>query len=360
LKEQDGILLPFSRAEKGLRLLRELELVDPGRQLLRTDRVIHVPLVRELSENENQLMKAQVGDFKSQRGSFGEIEKKPKRLETYLRGKIPDKLISKVPRSFDFIGDIAIIELPEIMEEFSAVVGQGIIETNSSIRLVLRRSSQIEGPFRTRKLEAMAGAGSTETLYQEFSCRYHLDVSTVYFSPRLSRERMRIAHQVMPDEFVVDMFAGVGPYSVLIAKLQPKSTVYSVDINPAAVKYLRENAFANGVADRVIPMYGDVKELLRKDLRGLANRVIMNLPSEAVNYVPAASEILKDEGGMVHFYAFAQREDSIDSVLNLFRSTVEAQNRRIESVRFCKAIKEVAPNRVQVAIDALLSARAPR
>jgi tRNA (guanine37-N1)-methyltransferase len=360
LKEQVGILLPLSMAEKGLRLLRELELVDYTCQFLRPDGAIHVPLLRELTENETRLMKVQVGDFKSQRGFFGGIEKKPRRLEAYLRGKIPDELISKLPRSFDSIGDIAVIELPESTEQFSAVIGRGIIEINPHIRLALRRSSQVEGPFRTRRFEVMAGVGGTETFYREFSCRYHLDVSTVYFSPRLSRERMRIAQQVMPDEFVVDMFAGVGPYSVLIAKLQPKSTVYSVDINPAAVKYLRENAFANGVADRVIPIHGDVKELVGKDLRGLANRVIMNLPSEAVNYLPAASQIIKDEGGMVHFYAFAQREESIDSVLSSFRSNVEAQNRRIKSVRFCKVIKEVAPNRVQVAIDALLSARAPR
>lgn len=350
----------MSMAEKGLRLLRQLELVDNRRQFSRTDTTIHVPLLRELTENETRLMKAQVVDFKSQHGFFGEFEKRPRRLEEYLRGRIPDELISKLPRSFDSIGDIVVIELPESMEQFSAVIGRGIIETNPHIRLALRRSSQVEGPFRTRKFKVMAGVGGTETFYREFSCRYHLDVSTVYFSPRLSRERMRIAQQVMPDEFVVDMFAGVGPYSILIAKLQPRSTVYSVDINPAAIKYLRENAFANGVADRVIPMHADVKELVGKDLRGLANRVVMNLPSEAVNYLPAASQILKDEGGMVHFYAFAQREENIDSVLGSFRSTVEKQNRRIRSVRFSKVIKEVAPNRVQVAIDALLSARTPQ
>jgi len=360
LKEQDGILLPLSMAEKGLRILRELKLVDTSHRFLRRDWAIHVPLLRELTENETQIIKVQIGDFRSQRGFFREIESKPKRLDAYLRGKIPDELISGLPRSFDSIGDIAVIELPESMEQFSAVIGRGIIETNPHIRLALRRSSQVEGPFRTRKFEVMAGVGGTETFYREFSCRFHLDVSTVYFSPRLSRERMRIAQQVIPDEIIVDMFAGVGPYSILIAKLQPKSTIYSVDINPAAVKYLRENAFANGVADRVIPMEGDVKELARKDLHGLANRVIMNLPSEAVNYLPAASQILKDEGGMVHFYSFAQREENINSVISSFRLNVEAQNRRIKSVRFCKTIKEVAPKRVEVAIDALLSARVPR
>jgi tRNA (guanine37-N1)-methyltransferase len=231
---------------------------------------------------------------------------------------------------------------------------------NPHIRVVLRRASQVEGQFRTRKVEVMAGSGGMETIYKEFSCRYHLDVSTVYFNPRLSHERMRIADQVMPDESVVDMFAGVGPYSILIAKLQPKSSVYAVDINPTAIKYLRENIFANTVADRVLPMLGDVKVLASKALRGRAARLIMNLPSEAISYLPAASQILRDEGGIIHFYAFSSREEKIDKVLNSFRSNVEAQNRRVESVRFCKVIKEVAPNRVQVAIDAVLSSKAPQ
>lgn len=350
----------MSMAEKGLRLMRRLELIDNGHQFLRTEKTILVPLVRALTDNEKVLMKQTISELKSQRATFREFEVKTRKLDTYLLGQIPDELISKLPRSFDSIGDIAVIELPEIVDQFSEVIGRGIIATNSHIRLVLRRSSQVEGTFRTRKFKVLAGAGGTETLYREFSCCYHLDVSKVYFNPRLSRERMRIAQQVMPDESVVDMFAGVGPYSILIAKLQPKSTVYAVDINPTAVKYLKENAFANSVADKVIPMLGDVKELAGKDLRGLATRVIMNLPSEAGNYLPAVSQILSDEGGTVHFYSFSPREKNTDRAFDSFRSAVEAQNRRIKSVRFCRAIKEVAPNRVQVAIDALLSARAPR
>lgn len=347
-------------AEKGLQVLRRFQLVDNERRFVRGNEVILVPLVRALTDNEAVLMEQQVGELRCQRASFGKLERKTRKLDTYLRGQIPDELIPKLPRSFDSIGDIAILELPDILQPFSEVIGRGIIETNPHIRLTLRRASQVEGTFRTRKVEVMEGSGGTETLYQEFSCRYHLDVSTVYFNPRLSHERMRIARQVMPGESVVDMFAGVGPYSVLIAKLQPKSTVYAVDINPAAVRYLKENAFANTVADRVIPMLGDVKALARKDLRGLADRVIMNLPSEAGTYLSAASQILRDEGGIVHFYSFSLRDLKIDEVLNSFRSIVEAQNRRVESVRFCKVIREVAPNRVQVAIDALLSARAPR
>jgi tRNA (guanine37-N1)-methyltransferase len=317
-------------------------------------------VLRTLTTNEAQMMKEHVGEFGSERANFEKLDVKPRRLNVFLQGKIPDELVLKLPSAFDTIGEIAIMEMPEILAPYSNVIGRGIIKLNPQIRLVLRRASQVEGQFRTRKVEVMAGSGGMETLYKEFSCRYHLDVSTVYFNPRLSHERMRIADQVMPDESVVDMFAGVGPYSILIAKLQPKSSVYAVDINPTAIKYLRENIFANTVADRVLPMLGDVKVLASEALRGRAARLIMNLPSEAMNYLPAASQILRDEGGIIHFYSFSSREEKIDKVLNSFRSKVEAQNRRVESVRFCKVIKEVAPNRVQVAIDAVLSSKAPQ
>jgi tRNA (guanine37-N1)-methyltransferase len=347
-------------AEGGLRLLRKLSLVDNGRQFQRTDRGILVPLVRTLMDNEGVLLREQVGEVKIQLASFEEAREKERTVEAALRGQIPDELIAKLPRSFDVIGDIAVIELPESLEQFSELIGQGVLKINPHIRLALRRTSQVEGTFRTRRFEVIAGVGGTETVHREFSCRYRLDVSTVYFNPRLSHERMRIAQQVMPGESVVDMFAGVGPYSVLIARMHPQSTLYSVDINPSAVKYLKENAFANRVADRVSPVLGDVKELARKDLRETANRVIMNLPSEASNYIPAATQILKGEGGMIHFYAFAGREENIETIVNSFQSTIVAQNRKLRSVPFCKVIKEVAPNRVQVAIDALVSARVPR
>jgi tRNA (guanine37-N1)-methyltransferase len=358
--EQDGIILPLYMAEKALRLLRRLKLVDNERQIVRTEKEIIVPLLRALTNNEATLMKEQIGEVRSQHASFERLEMKPRTLGEYLRGKIPEEFVQSLPASFDTVGDVAIMKLPEVLEPFSDAVGRGIIETNPHIRLALKKVGQVEGRFRTRRVIAVAGVGGTETLHKEFSCRYHVDVSTVYFNPRLSYERMRVAKQVVPGESVVDMFAGVGPYSVLIAKLQPSSTVYAVDINPAAVKYLKENAFANHVADRVLPLLGDVKVLARKGLQGLANRVIMNLPTEAANYLPAASQILRDAGGIIHFYSFSPREQKIDAVLNSFRSIVEEQNRKVELVRFCKVIREVAPNRVQVAIDALLSAKAPQ
>jgi tRNA (guanine37-N1)-methyltransferase len=354
MKKLHGILLPIQVVDDALQVLRKMRLVNDGYQFRRTDRDVLLPLLREPSETDRAVIREQFGNVEFQSAFFGEAKVRPRNLQETVRGHVPDDLISKLPRSFDIIGDIAVLELPQGMEHFSSAIGNGILKVNPHIRLVLGKSGDIAGTFRTRKFEVIAGVGDTRTIHREFSCRYHIDVATVYFNPRISHERMRIAQEVKQGEWVVDMFAGVGPYSILIAKQQPQSKIYSVDINPAAIKYLKENALTNGVADRVIPMLGDARRLAGKELQGFANRVIMNLPSEARNYLDAATQILKDEGGTIHYYTFTRRGESTDIIENLFQSAIENQNRKVESFRFCRVIKEIAPNRVQVAIDALV------
>lgn len=354
MEKLHGILLPIQMVEKALKVLRKMRLVNDGFEFRRTERDVLVPLFREPSDTERSAIREQLGDVEFQSASFTQATVRPKNLQEIVRGHVPDNLLSELPRSFDIIGGIAVLELPKRMERFSSAIGNGILKVNPHIRLVLGKSSDIAGTFRTRKFEVMAGVGGTETIYREFSCRFHLDVATVYFNTRLSHERMRIAQQVRQGEWVVDMFAGVGPYSILIAKQQPQSKIYSVDLNPAAIRYLKENALTNGVPDRVIPMLGDARRFAAKELRGIANRIIMNLPSEARNYLEAATQMLKDEGGMIHYYTFAGRGESTEILRDSFLSAVENQKRKVESFRFCRAIKEIAPTRVQVAIDALV------
>lgn len=351
--EQYGVLVPILGAEEAFKLLRKLSLLDHQHLPIRRGKNILLPLIRELSENEVSTIASQVKEAITEVASFPEIEHQPRRLEDIVRNRIPPELIERLPHSVDLIGDVAIIELPENLQKFSTEIGEAILNVNRHARIVLQKRSETGGTFRTRRFEVIAGSGGTETVHHEFSCRYRLDISAVYFNPRLSHERMRVARGVKDGEVVVDMFAGVGPYSILVAKLRPQSTVYSVDINPQAIKYLKDNCFLNKVADRVIPLLHDVDGLAEKELRGVADRIVMNHPSQAVNFLPAACRILKGKGGgVIHFYAFANREESPKKVADLFESTIRGQKRRVESFGFCEIIKEVSSGRTQVAIDA--------
>jgi tRNA (guanine37-N1)-methyltransferase len=151
------------------------------------------------------------------------------------------------------------------------------------------------------------------------------------------------------------MFAGVGPYSILIAKKQPEAEVHSIDVNPDAYRYLTENVFLNKVADRVTPMLGDAREIVQRRLRGTATRVIMNLPGEAKGFIDAAVDALREEGGVIHYYEFTSRQGQMEDLVNTFRSAVESQRRKVQELKFCKPIREIAPNRVQVALDAIVA-----
>ena len=354
LKPVLGIFVSARHAQRALELLRKMELRLDGFQLQRTAEAVGIPLVHSPSAQDESMLMEELGSFEVQEASFEPIVAKPGNLRDAVGGLLPSHLVSKLPRSFDVIGDIGIIEIPPDLEPYSVDVGKAVLQINPHVRLVLRKSGEVMGKFRTRGLEVLAGSGGMETVHREFGCQYHLDVSSVYFNPRLGHERRRVAEQVKEDEVVVDMFAGVGPYSILAAKLQSRSRVYAVDINPSAIKYLKENILVNGVEDRVVPVAGDARELSRSLLHGVADRVIMNLPSEAQHYLDAAVNVLKSAGGLIHFYQFTERGEGLDSVRERFRTSVAVQKREVQSFKYGEVIREVGPSRVQVALDALI------
>jgi len=345
----------MQKAQKALGVLRNMGLSAEGYELQKAQGMIIIPIIREPSTQQDSFLREELGDFQIQKATFDRAISRTKNLQEAVEDQIPSNLVSLLPQSFDVIGDVAVIDLRSELASYSMQIGNGIRRVNPNVRLVVRKSGEVSGKFRTRGLQVLAGSGGMETVHREFSCSYHLDISSVYFNPRLSYERLRVAKQVEENEVVVDMFAGVGPYSVLIAKLQPTSRVYSIDINPSAIKYLEENTFRNRVADRVIPILGDARELSILQLRGIADRVIMNLPSEAINYIDAALRTLKRRSGIVHFYQFAQRDMIVDTIKDSFESSVIRENRQVKSFNFCKAIREIAPGKVQVAIDATVS-----
>jgi len=350
-----GIFVAARDAESALQTLRETKLLLNGYRLQRKCHVVGIPLVRYPSAQDETILRRKLADFRIQETSFEPIVDRPRTLEDAVRGIVPPDLVPKLPRSLDVVGDIAVIELSPELELFSGEVGKGILRVNPHVRLVLRKAGEVVGTFRTRGLKVIAGSGGTETVHREFGCIYHLDVSSVYFNPRLSHERRRVAKQVREGEVVVDMFSGVGPYSILIARLQPYSKVYALDINPSAVRYLKENILANKVVDRVIPILGDARESSKNALYGTADRVIMNLPSRAQQYLDVASHIVKLAGGHIHYYQFISRDANLDAVIEYFRESVLAQNRKVEALSYCKVVREVSPSRVQVAIEAFVA-----
>lgn len=165
------------------------------------------------------------------------------------------------------------------------------------------KKSAVEGVTRTRKLELIAGEDIYETIHKEHGVRLKLDVKKVYFSPRLATERKRLAKQVKDGEIILDMFAGIGPFPILIAK-EHEVDIYATDINKEAIKYMENNIEINKLKGKIRPILGDVNKIaeekfIKENIR--FDRIIMNLPGTAKDFLELAMTLVNNEG-IIHYY----------------------------------------------------------
>ncbi len=274
-------------------------------------------------------------------------------LKTALEGKLPDHELAQVYRSYDIIGDIAVIRIPEQLTSRSAAIAEALMHQHKHVKAVWRQSGPVSGSYRLRKLDWIAGEERTETTYKEHGCIFKVDVERCYFSPRLAFERMRIAKAVADDETVVNMFAGVGSYSILIAKHSNAAKIYSIDLNPIAVKYMQENTLLNKVSDRVVTIEGDAEAVIRRNLQRTADRVIMPLPEDAYRYLESASTALRPIGGWIHYYDFEHSAEGEDPLQKAESRVAEKLNQqRLDfSIQRGRVVRQTGPHWHQVAID---------
>ncbi len=263
---------------------------------------------------------------------------------------MPSDSLSKLPRSFDVVGDIAILELDSELAAFETRIAEAIMEVHPNVRAVFAKSGEVSGPERVRPLRHIAGENRTRTIHREQGCLFKVDLSKVFFSPRLSTEHQRVALLVDKGERVVDMFAGAGPFSILIAKRVGDVRVEAIDANPQAIELVRENARANKVESKVYAHLGDARNIIREELAQTATRVIMNHPSASKDFIRDACDALQPSGGFIHYYTFAGENWEEDSGREI-QFGVEASGYVMERVLGIHRVREVAPMKWQVSVD---------
>lgn len=276
-----------------------------------------------------------------------------KRLRRTLAEAL-SKDLSKVYNSFDIVGDIAIIKLPSSATEKEAqFIAKTIMGIHKNVKTVLLQASPVAGDLRLRRLIHVAGENKTSTSHREFGCLFKVDLAKCYFSPRLSHERMRIATLVKPNEVVVNMFAGVGCFSIIIAKHSKATKVFSIDVNAAAVQLMQENIRLNRVYGKVIPLLGDAQEIIKNSLQQVADRVLMPLPERALTYLPYAISALKASRGWIHYYGFehaAKTENPAEKTRLKIVNTLDSLDINFE-VPFVRVVRSTGPNWFQLAAD---------
>ncbi len=253
----------------------------------------------------------------------------------------------------ELIGDIAVIKRsPEIDLEDLKLVAKALITRLPYVKSVWAAWSPVEGEYRLRSFVHLAGEYRSETIYREHGCRFKVDIRRVFVTPRLSYEHIRVAKLVRGGEVVVNMYAGVGFFSILIAKYSGAERIYSIDINPVAYHYMVENILLNKVDDRVVPILGDAVQVIERMLQGKASRVLMPLPDLALEHLPYAIKALKGDG-IIHVYlhvGVGPSEDPLTTAENILYDKLRALGLKGEFLA-SRVVRMVGPRRYQVVVD---------
>ena len=353
--------LPCVKAEKRRgeairQALKERKLLSTDVRIIADDKFIYLPLTRALTDAELRYIDA-AGLIILTR-EFAILEQR----------KSIEDIVGFKP-SYEVIGDIAVLT-ETIAEQKEQLVAHALMNCHKNIKVVATRISPVEGVFRTRRLGIIAGEHRTETMHIENACRFKLDLEKVYFNPRLAGERNRVAAQVarsgVDKEEIIDMFAGVGPFSIQIAKRAPQSHVTAIDINPEAIRYLRENMKLNGVRN-IEAIEGDIRDMYG-NFRDKADRIIMNLPKSAYLFLREALSMLKPRGGTIHFYDLEsaypgegeEKHDALERAITQAKEKLVVKVKELEEefhvqsieIPEARKVKAYAPYAYIIGIDA--------
>lgn len=313
------VVVPKKKAEPVRRRLLDKGILRKGLQVRSDSKFVYLPVTQRVDLG-----------FPLETRPFDELEEQVK--DYRLLVDVPDAVRPSLPSSYDVLGSVALVKMDDEVLPFAEEIGRAIMAVQKAVTTVCVDEG-VKEEYRTRHIRVVAGEETTETTHREYGLVFKMDVRSVFFSPRLATERDIVARQVRPGEVVVDMFAGIGPFSIMIAKTREPKVVYAIDTNPDAIRYMQENIALNKV-ETVRPILGDA----RAEVAGLekADRIIMNLPHSAREFLPDAIDALKP-GGVIHFYEIIE-----DSELES-RADMTAD----EGIRKGRVMRELARRKVK-------------
>ncbi|MDH7517108.1 MAG: class I SAM-dependent methyltransferase family protein [Candidatus Thermoplasmatota archaeon] len=259
-------------------------------------------------------------------------------IKKLLQKEIPLKLIDKIPDKWEKIGDVVIIKLPKELRRYRKNIGKAYAEV-LSCKTALEDVSGITGVYREPNVEIIYGKKETETIHKENNIRYKLDPQKIMFSSGNMDERIRMATISNKNETVVDLFAGIGYFTLPMAVYSKPKRIFACEINPVAYKYLCDNIVLNNVTSIVQPLFGDNKETAP---RNVADRVVMGYIEDTHKFLQTAIDCLKNKTGFIHYHEVCPDELFPDRPLKHINKLSEENGRKAEFVKH-RYIKSYAP-----------------
>lgn len=273
------------------------------------------------------------------------------KLRARLKGKLNEKDLYSLPRSYQLIGKILVLRLKSNLIKHKKLIGEASIHILPYAHTVCLEK-EIKGTTRKPRIEIIAGCNihqpsSTQTLHKEYGCQFLLDISEVMWSKGNKNERQRLVKLVKSREIVIDMFAGIGYFSIFIAKYCNPRKVYSIDINPKALEYLRKNVWLNNVEDRIEILEGDNRKFAEL-LENTADRIIMGYIKKTEKFLPHALKMLNKKG-IIHLHNTVN-ETNMEKLGKKIINIGKKNNCKIRILNI-KRVKSYAPKIWHVVFD---------
>jgi len=246
---------------------------------------------------------------------------------------------------YDIIGNIAIIN-PAQKDNEKLI--QKIKTKHKNVQSIYVIKTKTSGIYRIKKHQFLWGKKSTKTIHKENRLIFELDIDKVFFSPRMSFERMRIAKQIKKPSNIIVMFAGIGPFPITLAKYANAKKIYGIEINKTAYKYFKKNIELNKVKN-VQAILGDVRKVLKnKKYFEWADRILMPHPYKDTNYLKIALRCIKN-GGIIHYYDFATKDNWEKEIIRKIKKQLP-KNIKIKILNK-KIVREIAKNILNCVFD---------
>ncbi len=333
-----AVRVPKHDGERIRRLLIENQVLRTDLKIKKTERELIIPITKVSPMLEslsliNETFECQTPTIQSYKKII----------------QIPTNLKVLLPTAFDVIGDILLIKIPTELSKYKKEIGQALLSTQRQVHTVCSIDAVL-GELRTRSVEVIAGIPKTHTMHREYGIQLYVDVAETYFSPRLAGERYRIASLVKDDEVIVDLFTGVAPFPLMIARHAHPKKIIAIDKNPVAVSFAKKNVMKNSALETI-----DVFEMDASNTASLLNkqgetadRVLMNLPFDSFRFLPIAFSIMGTEA-VIHVYEIIN-EEKIEMRLKAIVERAEQEKVTIGTMTVHK-IKTYAPHEFYIGID---------
>jgi tRNA wybutosine-synthesizing protein 2 len=332
-----AVIAPINEAEKLRTYLREEGYLDLERKIktvsINGNNYLEIPVTSEIEGFEI---------FEQQNPQY---YKKLLSLREIIEIELNEPCSKPIPSSWQILGDIIIVSINEQSKSIKELIAKKLLEIYPHCNTVVQDMG-IEGQFRKPKREIIIG-NHTETINKENSCFFKLDVTKVMYSKGNLYEK-KLMSNIGSNEVIVDMFAGIGYFSIPIAVHAKPKKLYSIELNPESYEYLIENIKLNKVESIVEALNGDCALLTPKNI---ADRVLMGYVGTTHHYLEQGIQAIKESGGMLHYHETTPEILLFDRPISRIENAALKEGRKVD-IKECRKIKKYSPGVWHVVVDA--------